>query len=162
MNTPEEQPPDAIAERFDHLAVFDTGADQQADLGAVQHQLNATKHDKADQHRQQAVFCNRDVANDEGASQRGRQRQRNDLRSPQRIQRLLGDDQSARRHQDLLEVLTVDRKDQHALDDQPERAGDRHRQRRGRRQHREICQQRVGLQRGRHRQQHQRSDIGAD
>ena len=27
----DEQPADAIAQRFDHLAVFDAGADQQAD-----------------------------------------------------------------------------------------------------------------------------------
>ena len=120
------------------------------------------EHDKADQHRQQAVFRDRDVADDERAAQRCRQRQRNDLRPPQRVQRLFGDDQSAGRHQDLLEVLAVDREDQHPLDDQPERAGDRHRQQRGRRQHRQICQQRVGLHASRQRQQHQGCDIGAD
>ena len=70
MNTPEKQPPDAIAERFHHLAVFHAGADQQPDLGPVQHQLNAGEHDQADQHRQQAVFRDRDVADDERAAQR--------------------------------------------------------------------------------------------
>ncbi len=35
-------------------------------------------------------------------------------------------------------MLAVDGKDQHALDHQAERAGDRHRGQRGRRQHRQI------------------------
>ena len=159
---PQEQPPDAIAERFHHLAVFHAGPDQEADLGAVQNQLNAAKHDQPDQHRQYAVFGNRDVANDQGPAQRCRQRQRNDLRPPQRIQRLFGDDQSAGRHQDLLEVLAIDRQDQHPLDHQSQRAGHRHRQDSGRCQDGEICQQRFGLYPRRQRQQHQGGDIGAD
>ncbi|MGY4449388.1 hypothetical protein ACVWZR_004048 [Bradyrhizobium sp. i1.3.1] len=103
-----------------------------------------------------------DVAEDEGASQRGRQGCRDDLRSPQRIERLLGDDQAARRHQDLLQVLAVDGQDQHALDDQAERAGHRHRQQRCRRQHREVRPQRIRLHRGRERRQHEGCHIGAD
>src|SRR2546421_377626 len=63
-----------------------------------------------------------------------------------RNKRRMGHDQPAGGHQDLLEMLAVHREDQYALDQQPERTGDRHRQHGGRRQHREICQQRVGLQ----------------
>ncbi|MGY3388581.1 hypothetical protein ACVWW6_001172 [Bradyrhizobium sp. USDA 3311] len=94
--------------------------------------------------------------------QRGGQRHRDDLRPPQRIERLLGDDQAAGRHQDLLQMLAVDRQDQHALDDQAERAGHRHRQQRSRRQHREVHPERIGLNGRRKRCQHQGCDIGAD
>ena len=39
----DEQPADAIAERLDHLAVLDAGADQKADPGAVENQQHARR-----------------------------------------------------------------------------------------------------------------------
>ena len=51
-----EQPVDAIAERLDHLAILDAGANEQADPGAVEDQHFADEHRKPDQRRQNPIF----------------------------------------------------------------------------------------------------------
>ena len=55
---------------------------------------------------------------------RRRQRQRNLLRAEQGVEQLLGDDRAADRHQDLPEMLAVDRLDDQPLEDEAERAAD--------------------------------------
>src|SRR3981081_1981681 len=68
--------------------------------------------------------------------------------APQRSHPLRGADQPAGGHQDLLEMLAVDREDQHALDHKAKRAGYRHRGERRRRQQRQNHPQRDALHTG--------------
>ena len=55
----DEQPADAVAERLDHLAVLHAGADQQADLGAVEDEQHAAEHDEPDHDGDHAVLLDR-------------------------------------------------------------------------------------------------------
>src|SRR5258706_281235 len=61
-------------------------------------------------------------------------RQRQEVRHPQDVDELLGDDHAAGRDQDLLQVLAVDRLDDDALEEKPEQAGDQHRAQQRRRE----------------------------
>src|SRR5438477_128546 len=72
----DEQAADAIAQRLDHLAVLDPGTDQEADSGAIEGGGQRREHDQADDDGEQPVLLDRDLADQEGAAQRGRPRQR--------------------------------------------------------------------------------------
>ena len=158
----DEEPPDAIAERLDHLAVLDAGADQQADLGAIQHEEHGDEDDQPDGHGEQAVFLDGHVAEQEDAAKRRRQRQRDLVGAPDDVDHLLGDDHAAHGDEDLLEMLAVHRHDDDALEGPAERAGDEHGQRDSQSQRGEIHQRRVGLHPALHRQQHQGRGEGTD
>src|SRR5207249_4314103 len=58
----DEQPADVVTERLDHFAVLDAGADQKADFRAVEHQQHAGEHHEADDHRNDPVALDGDVA----------------------------------------------------------------------------------------------------
>ena len=134
----DEQPVDAVAERLDHFAVLDPGADQQADLGAVEHQHQADEDDEADQRRDDAVFLDRRVAEQERAAEARRRRERDHVGAEQGVEQLLGDDRAADRHQDLLQMLAVDRHDHQPLEHEAERAADDDRRGEREREQRQI------------------------
>ena len=109
MNTLDEEAADAVAERLDHLGILDARPDQQADAGAVEQQLHADEDHEADDDRDDAVALHDDVAEHEGAAQGLRQRDRDRRGAPDRVDRLLGDDQAAHGDEDLLQVAAIDR-----------------------------------------------------
>src|SRR5436190_12262768 len=126
----DEQAPDAVAEAFDHLAVLDAGADQEADLGAVERPEEGREDDQPDRHRDQAQLVDRRLADDDRAAQRLGRWQRDLRRAPHDLDQLLADDRAAERDQDLLQVLPVYRPDDDALEAEAERARDEHRRQR--------------------------------
>ena len=157
----DEQPVDAIAQRLDHLAVLDARADQEPDPGAVEHDHLREKDDQADDERDDAVFLDRGVAEHERAAEGRGRSDRNLLRAEQRIKQLLGDDRAADRHQDLLEVLSIDGNDQHTFEDIAEAAADDDRRRQREPEDAEIQRQRIRLRPRGERQKCQRGDISA-
>src|SRR6202034_3571961 len=97
-----------IAERLDHFAILDSGADQKSDPGAAEHEQHGREDYEADDHRDQPVAFDGDVAEYERASERRRQRQCDLYGSKKSDDKLFGDDQAPDRDQDLFEMLAVD------------------------------------------------------
>ncbi|EEF22324.1 conserved hypothetical protein, partial [Ricinus communis] len=123
-----EQAADAVAQRLDHLAVLDAGADQEADLRAVQGEEHRGEHDDADDDREQPVFLDGRLAQEHGAAQRGRQRQGDLLGAPDHVDELFGHDHAAHRDQDLFQMLAVDGHDDDALERPAEQRRHDHRE----------------------------------
>jgi hypothetical protein len=69
-----------------------------------------------------AVFLDGDVAQQERPAQRRWPAKRDLVGTPDHLQELLGHDEPARRHQDLLQVLAVDRPHDHALEGEAQQA----------------------------------------
>ena len=74
----------------------------------------------------------------------------------------VGHDQPAGRHQDLLQVLAIDRPHDHALEGQPQPAAHRHRRQDRQDNGAEIEPQRIRAHPVAQRQHHRRRDEGAD
>src|SRR6185295_15364486 len=112
---------------FDHLLVFDAGADQQPGLGAVEYHYHGGEHDESHHHGDEAELLDRHVADEKGAAQGRGPRQRQQVGPPEDVDQLLGDDHAAGGDENLLEMLPVDRPDDDALESQAQYARDQHR-----------------------------------
>ena len=86
----------------------------------------ADEDHEPDGDRDDAEALHDDVAEHEGAAQGLRQRDRDRRGAPDRVDRLLGDDQAAHGDEDLLQVAAIDRADDHPLEDRTDNARHRH------------------------------------
>ena len=104
--------------------VLHAGADQQAELGAIEHEEHRGEDDEAEAYGEQAELFDRHVAEDECALQTGGAHHRPRLRAPQREDDLLGDDHAAHGDQDLFEVEAIHGTHDDAIEGYPQGAGD--------------------------------------
>ena len=121
----DEQAPDAVAERLDHLAVLHAGADQQADLGAGERPAAARRRRRA-RRRPRSGGTSRPPRRRSGAS-RAAPRAAAAGSAPGPRSTLISSSPmiiAAHGDQDLLQVLAVDRPHDEALEGQADRAGD--------------------------------------
>ena len=121
-----EKTADAIAQGFHHLRIFDASPNEKADPGPVEHEMHRPEHQQANRHRDDAVAFDGNVAEHEGAAKRLREGDRDGRSAPDGMDQLLGDDKAADRHENLLQMASIDRSHDDPLEQKPRRSRDRH------------------------------------
>ena len=132
---------DAVAQRFHHLAVLHTGANQQANFGAGERPCQERKHCQAHHHRQQAVFFNGGIAQEHRTAHGFGQGQRQLRGAPNHFDELFANDHAAHGDQNLFQMLTIDRAHDVALKGKSHSARHQHGDQHGREDGNQIAPQ---------------------
>lgn len=108
------------------------------------------KEQKSHCHGEQAVFLDDGVGDNQRTLEQGRPGHMDGVRSPDHVDHLLRDDEPAHGDENLLEVMTVDRLDDDALEGEPEKGRDGHGREDREKDRREVCKGSLRGPRARH------------